>query len=225
VLQDLRFALRSLRTRPGFTVTVVLTLALGIGANAAVFDVLDRLLFRPPAHVRDASHVVRLYLTLTSGPGHSYTSAITSYGVFRDLRDNTHTFTSLAAFHESEFSVGRGLEAEKLRGALVSHSYFPLLGVSPVLGRFFGADEDRIGAFPVAVVSYGYWQRRLGGDPAVLGKPLRVGPDAYTIVGVTPRGFTGVNPENVDLWLPVERANTLVAGHDMVSEPEAHHSL
>ncbi len=181
MLQELRYSVCSLRSRPGFTATVVLTLALGIGANAAVFDVLDRLLFRPPAHVHDADRVARLHITQTYGPGRSFTGAVTSYSVYRDLREHTHTFSALAAFYEGELSVGQGPEAERARGALVSYSYFPLLGVTPALGRFFEAEEDRVGGEPVAVLSYGYWQRRFGGDAGVVGRQVRVGPDGYTV--------------------------------------------
>jgi predicted permease len=202
----------------------VLTLALGIGANAAVFDVLDRLLLRPPAHVMDADRVVRLYLTTTSSFFGTYTSPVTGYEVFRDLRD-AGPFENLAAFHEGEVSVGRGVEAEKARAALVSHSYFSLLGVSPAAGRFFAAEEDRVTAEPVAVLSHGYWRRTFAADPGVLGRQLWVGKDAYTVVGIAPRGFTGVNVDNVDLWLPIERASELVFGHDVVSGDAARGSV
>ncbi|MBI2616493.1 MAG: ABC transporter permease, partial [Gemmatimonadetes bacterium] len=219
-MNDLRYALRGLRNSPGFTAAVVLTLALGIGANAAVFDVLDRLLLRPPPHVEDAERVVRLYLTQRS-PTFAFTSPVTSYAVFRDLRDNARSVTNLAAFYHGDVSVGRGLEAEKARGSLVSDTYFPLLGVRPALGRFFAAEEDRVAATPVVVLSYGYWRRRFAGDSTALGRDVWLAGEPFTVIGVAPRGFTGVNLENVDLWVPIERANRLVFGHDLLGNPDA----
>lgn len=219
MLQDLRYALRSLRTQPAFTAAVVLTLALGIGANAAVFDVLDRLLLRPPAHVQDADHVVRVHFTQKSHAFGTYTSAGTTWGVYSDLGEGTRSFANLAAVWQSQISVGRGQEADRARASLVSHTYFPLLGVSPALGRFFAAEEDRVSAEPVVVLSYGYWRRRFGGDPNVLGRQLWLGSDPYAVIGIAPRGFTGVSLENVDLWLPIQRANALVFGRNILSDP------
>ena len=219
LVTDLRYALRALRGNVGFTTVAVLTLALGIGANAAVFDALDTLLVRPPALVRQPDRVVRLYFTVTYPGWGTNTSPVTSYGVYRALREGARAFSDLAAFHQGDLSVGRGLEAERAHGALVSHSYFPLLGVSPALGRTFTAEEDRLGADPVVVLGYGYWQRRFGGDPEILGRQLWLGRDPYTVIGVTPKGFTGVNLDNVDLWLPLVRANALVFGWDVLSDP------
>ncbi len=219
-MNEIRLALRSLRNNLAFTATVVATLALGIGANAAVFDVLDRLLFRPPSDVQEADRLARIYFTQTYRDLGTYTSAVNSWAVYADLREGARSFQGLAAFHEGDVSAGRGQEAEKARASLVSHTYFPLLGVRAALGRFFAPEEDRVGADPVVVLGYGYWRRRFAGDSTALGRQVWLGRDPYTIVGVAPKGFTGVGLQHIDLWLPIERGNTLVFGHDVVSDPE-----
>lgn len=219
LVQDRRYALRSLRQSPGFSASVVLTLALGIGANASVFGVVDTMFFRPPAHVRDPAALKRIYFR-QYGPSGEYAGPVTSFPVYMDLAENARSLTAVAATTGSrELSLGTGVESKPARALLVTHTYFPLLGVGPALGRFFGAEEDQPGVEQVAVVSYSFWQRHFGGDPGALGKTLRLGTDVYTLIGVAPRGFTGANVETVDLWLPMRRANALVFGRDVLASP------
>ncbi len=204
-MSDLRFALRSLRANPGFTAAVILTLALGLGANTTMFGVLDTLLLRPPAHVRDAGRVQQLYFLSDFGPGHVYTMSRTSVPAYEDLR-GVPAFQNLAASLFANVSVGRGADARPADVRAVTASYFPLLGVQPAFGRFFDSTEDRLGAAPTAVVSYQYWRRQLHGDPAALGHTLPIGRSSYAIVGVAPEGFTGEELNGPDVWLPLRTA-------------------
>jgi len=212
-MNDLRYALRTLARSPGLSLAAVLTLGLGIGANTAMFGVVDRLFFRRPAHVVDPNRVARLYVTTTM-PGYgTNTMSIGTYPRYQDFRDRARSFTAVAAYGSGRLSLGLGAQAEGVRGELVTASLFSLLGVRPELGRFFGADEDSVGhAAHVAVLSREFWQRRFGADPAVLGKTLQLGRNVYTVIGVAPRGFAGIDLDIPDLWLPITAAAPEVMG-------------
>lgn len=219
MLRDLRYAFRSLVREPGFAAAAVLCLALGIGVNAVMFGVVDTLLFRPPAHVRDSGRIVRAYFTETysSGPN---TSTEVSFPKYVSLRDGVPGFASIAAFWSDSLAVRHGVEVEKVSASLVSHSYFSLLGVAPALGRFFGAAEDRAGGAPVAVLGEGFWRERFGGDPLAVGRPIRIGTSVYTVVGVAPRGFRGPDLRPIDVWLPVSVAAPEQFDRDVLSSPD-----
>src|SRR5207244_11356424 len=192
MLQDFRYALRTLARSPGLTLAAVLTLGLGIGANTAMFGVVDRLFFRPPAHVVDPDRVVRINVTTTESPSGIATIPIGAYQRYLDFRDRTHGFTAVAAYGGRGFSLGLGPQAERVTGKLVTGSFFSLLGVRPELGRFFDADEDSVGhAAHVAVLSREFWKRRFGEDRTVLGTTLRLGRSGYTVIGVAPQAFSG----------------------------------
>ncbi len=206
LIQDLRYALRGLARTPGFVAAVVVTLALGIGANATMFGVLDVLLLRPPEHVTRAERVVRAYFRRPIPGLGMITQPTTSLPAYESLRDGAPPFASVAVHWPTTMSLGRGPEARQVAVTLVSHTYFPTLGVAPALGRFFGAAEDRVGGQPVAVVSYGFWRRQLGGDRAAVGRVLQIGRGTYTVIGVAPPGFTGVDLAGPDVWLPVYAA-------------------
>lgn len=211
--QDLRYALRTLLRTPTLTVAAIVCLALGIGANATIFGVVDTLLFRPPAHVEDPDRVVRLYFRKTPPGFGTYTTSTTGYPLFTALRDSAHAFQSVAAFtHGQGASLGRGPEAKPIKLSLVSATFFPLLGVRPALGRFFGPDEDRQGVAPVVVLSHGFWRRQFGGDSSVLGQSVPLGKGTYTIVGVAPPGFFGIDLQNVDGWAPIAAATPDLMG-------------
>jgi len=213
MFHDLRYALRTLARSPGLSLAAVLTLGLGIGANSAMFGVVDRLFFRPPAHVVDPDRVVRLYVTTTIPSWGTNTSPIGTYPRYEDLRDHARSFTAVAAYGERRFSLGLGPQAEPVTGRMVTASFFSVLGVRPELGRFFGADEDSVGrAAHVAVLSREFWVRRFGADRAVLGKTLQLGRNVCTVIGVTPQGFTGIDLEVPDLWLPLTAAAPEVMG-------------
>jgi len=213
---DLRFAARGLRRSPGFTATVVVTLALGLGATAAMFGVLDRLLLRAPIGVRDPGHVVRLYVrhTRASFFGSRFQRSF-SYADFGD-------FAGARSVSEVAFDGGRRLSVgwsdafggTRARADLVSGEFFGLLGVRPVRGRSLLPADDSVGSPPAAVISYGFFRSRYAADPSVVGRIVHINGDAYTIVGVAPPGFSGLSPQKVDVWLPVA-----VAGNDLFGPP------
>ena len=202
--QDLRYVLRAIRHAPGFSVMVVLTLGLGLGANAAMFGIIDRLLLRGPAYVVDADRVVRIYATEKNPDGTESTRGILGYVLYTHLRENSRDFDDLAVVARTEVTVGRGAEAHRAMIGRASWNFFPLLGVKPVIGRFFSADEDRAPQGEnVVVLEEGYWRRTFGGDRNVIGKTMVMGGITYTIVGVVPQGFTGVQLERRDAWVPI----------------------
>ncbi|HKJ03915.1 MAG TPA: ABC transporter permease, partial [Longimicrobiales bacterium] len=197
-------ALRGLARSPGFTVSVVTILALGLGANAVMFNVVDRLLLSPPAHVVDANSVRALYLTRTLTEGTPLTGRTMAYGDYADFK-TLPAFQAVAAISgDQDETLGRGEGARRVRTVGASASFFPLLGVRPQLGRFFSEDEDAPGAPGTVVLSYEFWQRAFGADPGVLGRTLDLDSGDYTVIGVTPPAFTGTDLTPVDLWLPLE---------------------
>lgn len=203
---DVRYAVRGLRRQPGFTAVVVLTLALGIGANAVMFGVIDRLLLEPPAGVRDAGAVKRVYQTLNFPVQGPTTQAEATYPDYVMLRDHGDAFASVAAYTHRSVTYGQGHEAQHVPGALATSGFFSLLGVRPMLGRFFTADEDRPpSGTRVAVLGFDFWRRQFGSDPNMIGKVVDLDHDPYTIIGVLPEGFTGIDMdmEPVDIWVPM----------------------
>ena len=202
--QDLRYVVRAIRHAPGFSAMVVLTLGLGIGANAAMFGIVDRLLLRGPAHVVDPDRVVRVYVTQQDGDLGESTGSVVGFVTYSHLRDNAKDFEDLAVYARTEATVGRGADAHRIMLGRVSWNFFPMLGVRPALGRFFGADEDHLPQGEnVIVLDEGYWKRAFAGDRGVLGRAMTVGGVTYTIVGIVPQGFTGVELERRDAWVPI----------------------
>jgi predicted permease len=192
VLQDVRYAWRVMKGRPGFTAAVVLTLGLGVGANTAMFGIMDRLLLRAPAMMRSPERVHRVYLSYLWN-GRLNTEHNHAYRRYLDLALQTRSFDASAAFDNRPLPVGLGEQARELDVTAASASYFELFDVRPVLGRFYSAREDRLPAGErVAVLSYGFWQSEFGGARDVLGKTLHVGEELYTVIGVAPRQFAGI---------------------------------
>lgn len=201
--QDVRLALRGMRRSPAFAAVVILTLGLGIGANVAMFNIVDRLMFRPLAYLRDPASVHRIYWQW-SERGSVITTSSTQYARYLDLERWTTSFSRLAAFYERDLAIGRGESARERRVAAVSASYFDFFDARPVLGRFFTADEDvtPVGA-DVAVVSYAFWRSDFGGRD-VRGELLQIGDFTATIIGVAPPGFGGVNDtQPVAAFVPI----------------------
>ena len=194
--QDVRYALRMLRRAPGFTAIAVLTLALGIGANTAIFSLFNQLLLRS-LPVQDPDRLVSLSAPGPKPGSKSYGVAgnwddVFSYPMFRDLEGVPNVFSGLAAHRDLDVNLTWGGETSQGKGMLVSGSYFPVLGLQPALGRLIGPADDRVVGEPaLAVLSYDYWQARLGGSPRVLNQTLSVNGRMLTIVGVAPRGFAG----------------------------------
>jgi putative ABC transport system permease protein len=196
--QDVRFGLRGLRRSPGFTATVIVTLGLGIGANTVMFNVVDRLMFRPHAYLRDPGTAHRIYWQRQER-GATVTTLTTQYARYLDLQKWTRSFSQFASFSERGLTVGTGELAREMRVAVVSASYFDFFDARPVLGRFFTASDDVIprGA-DVIVLSHTFWQSEFG-ERDVRGERLRVGDINATIIGVAPPGFNGV----ADAYPPV----------------------
>jgi predicted permease len=205
LLHDFVVSARSLRREPLFATGAVLTLALGIGANATMFGVIDRLMLRGPAYVVNASEVNQIFISHKARSGNTITSATINYASYTALRDNAHSFAAVAAYAAPSTGLyGSGSEARPIREAFATWDLFPLLGVHPLVGRFFTRAEDvpPHGA-SVAVISEEMWQRDMGGAADVIGKRITVSNQSYTIIGVAPRGFTGPQRLRADVWLPM----------------------
>ncbi|MEP6915667.1 MAG: ABC transporter permease, partial [Acidobacteriota bacterium] len=193
-----RYALRSLWKRPGVSALVVLTLAIGIGANAAIFEMIDALVLRPFA----MPDVERIAMVAEASPASGADSRETvSPANFLDWKNQADTFERLAAFEWWDVNLAGGDEPERVAGFNVSADFFPVLGVQPALGRMFTADEETPGRHRRAVLGYGLWQRRFGGDRAVLGRTVLLDTEPYEIVGVAPRGFDF--PMGSQIWAPL----------------------
>lgn len=216
-------SLRNLARNPGLALLVALTLGLGIGANAAMFTILDRLLFSPPAHVQEHASVHRL-MRERSFLGELSRAPLGTYPDVRDQAANSGV-AAVAAYDAFRVTLGRGRNAEEIRAILAESALFPLLGVTAQRGRFFGPEDDRAGAEPVAVVSHEFWSSALAEDPDVLGSTLELDGIRFTVVGVAPAGFTGVELAPVDVWLPLQLGGALVWGSDSWRESRGFHWL
>ena len=193
--RDIRHVLRSLAASPGFTITVVVTLALGTGANATMFGIVDRLLFRPPPLLEYPERVHRVHLYRTSR-GVESTCCGGHYARFTDLDTMTRSFDIVAGVTLRNMAVGPGDAAREMRIAAVSADFFELFDARPVLGRYFTADEDRPpSGSPVVVLSHAFWRAQLGERRDVLGSTVHIGPAVYTVIGVAARGFVGLWPD------------------------------
>jgi predicted permease len=227
-MQDLRHACRTLARTPGFTFVAVATLALGVGVNTTLFSAYDAVALKP-LPVADASSVVRLMRTLESHFVGENQYAF-SYPEYVNLRDRQNAFQSVAAaswpvrvlVSGSDETAGGSTQFKTAQAQIVSGNYFGALGINAMLGRVFGANEDRApGGSPVVVLSHAYWQRQFRGDPQALGRIVRIGNTSFTIIGVAPREFTGtsLNPQVPDLWAPVSMQQQLVPGQDWLHKP------
>ena len=213
---DVRYALRQLKNSPVFAITVILSLTLGLGANTTIFTFVNALLLRPPAVV-DGGRLVEVVTHNAKASGiESYTNL--SYPLYVDLRDHNRSLSGFAAFDGDPRTVSwsHGGEGEIVYGQLVSSNFFSVLGVEPALGRFFQPDEDKGGAgAPTVVISNLFWQRQLGGDRAVLGRVLILNGASYTVIGVTPKSFTGVIiGTRHDFWTTLAMTPTLIHDRD-----------
>jgi hypothetical protein len=178
-----RYSLRLLSKNPGFAAAAILTLAVGIGANTAIFSVVNSVLLRPLAF-SDSSRLVRLYTHDQTRENLGLT-----FLDFLDVRARSKPFRGLAASWQNDANLFDQNGPQKIRAAFATADLFPLLEVRPLMGRLFRPSDDRVGYEPIAVISYGLWQRRYGGDTAIVGKSIEVDSSPYTVVGVLPRGF------------------------------------
>jgi predicted permease len=196
---DVRYGLRMLRKDPGFTAVAVLTLALGIGANTAIFSVVNGVLLNPLPF----PHAEQLVTLSESKP--NFATGSISYPNFRDWQRNNHTFASMAISRPISFSLTGTGNAEQLRAELLSSDYFSLLGVKPVIGRMFAPGEDEVGAAPVALISAGLWKRKFGASPEVVGRSIKLDGGSFTIVGVIPADFDLLlrSFRNSEVYVPI----------------------
>ena len=191
MLSDVRFALRTLRKSPVFTAVAVLSLALGIGANTAIFSLVDQILLRL-LPVKDPSQLVLLTMKGFHYGGNWGYNAL-SYPMYKDFSENNTVFSGMFCRFENRVSLGFEGHTERTAAELVSGTYFPVLGVGAALGRTFTPDDDRVpGGHPVMVLSYEFWKTRFAADPHVLGKTVLMNGHSFTIIGVGERGFDGV---------------------------------
>jgi predicted permease len=190
--QDIKYALRSLRTKPGFAIAVVTTLALGIGANAAMFGIVDRLLFRPPPLLEDPESAHRVYMFLTVR-GKEVPRGGNQFARYKDIQRWTTSFSAVAGYAQRSLAVGVGDASREMSIGVVSANFFDFFDARPVIGRYFTAAEDSTpSGTPVAVLSHSMWQVQYGGRRDVLGQKIQIGSIVYTVIGVSPRGFVGL---------------------------------
>jgi predicted permease len=211
----LRSALRTLLRSRALTVTAVLTLGLAVGANTALFSLVNAILLRPLPGVADPGRLVNVHRTAADGTTfHSF-----SHPDYADLSERGGRFVRLAAFNGRGASLGTGGVPEVVGTQLVSGNYFDVLGVRPLLGRMLSEADDRVaGASPVAVVSHSLWQRRLGGDPSAIGRSIRLNGFPFTVVGVAPPGFQGhFVGFPFEVWVPLAMAAQAAPGEDLAS--------
>jgi macrolide transport system ATP-binding/permease protein len=220
LIQDLRYGLRMLAKAPGLTAVVVLSLALGIGANTAIFTLINAVLLKTlpvqnpqelallswSSHGWAAGIMGNVAGEMDQDKAGRMTSPSFSYPVYDEIRVHSQAFSNVLALagNDSQLNLGYQGEPGRAEGELVSGTFFSTLGVEPILGRPITADDDRFGASPVAVISYGYWERRFGADLAVVGRKITINAVPFTIAGVCPPEFYGVQPgRSVEVWLPL----------------------
>jgi putative ABC transport system permease protein len=203
IRQDLAYALRSLRNQPGFTAMAVLMLAVGIGANVAIFALVNAVLLKPLPFADPARlMIVHMLAPDREAPG-VFRQVVWSYPKYRVLRDRQGVFESTALFTSANWNLTGSDSPERVVGEVVESSYFHVLGVGLQAGRTFSADETRApGSAPLAVLGYGFWMRRFGGDPGLLGRTVGLNGVPYTIVGVLPPGVRGLTGQ-ADVWVPL----------------------
>src|SRR5256885_15304499 len=212
-MNDLRFALRQLRKSPGFTLIAVLTLALGIGANTAIFSVIYAVLLQPLPYP-EGDRIVILTETDTNQPQISV-----AYPDFVDWQRDQTVFDALALSRRESYNLS-GLEGrapEQVSGALVTASFFKVIGLSPQIGRVFTEEEDRAGGPLVAVISDALWQRLFQRDPAVIGRSVTFANEPYTIIGVMPPQMS--SPRTVEVWFPIMRRAAAPEWQDRRNHP------
>jgi putative ABC transport system permease protein len=194
--QDLRYGARMLLKQPGFTLIAIITLALGIGANTAIFSIVNAALLRPFPY-KEPERLVILRERVSVGGGFS-----PSYPNFVDWRAQNTVFDAISAVRQNEsFNLTGAGEPERVPGRLVSAEFFSTLGIEPLLGRDFLAEEDSPGATPAAILSYGFWRRRFGNDPGIIGKQLTLNNQSFTVIGITPANFQF--GEEADITVPI----------------------
>ena len=218
-LQDLRFGCRSLRLNPGFAATVVITLALGIGVNIAIFSITDAVLFKPLPGIHDPNRLVALYSDDRDTADVEFQGI--SYPDYLDLRELDDAPADLAAFLRVSFILTNDDAAVEVVGDFVSGTYFSVLGTTPEIGRLLGPADDQPGAPLVTVIGYQLWQERFGGASAIVGQTITLNDESWTIVGVAPRNFHGslldwYGDSSIDVFVPLHTLDR----HPLLNQPD-----
>ena len=212
--QDVRYGFRRLRQSPGFTALAILSLALGIGANTAIFSLVDTVLLRP-LPVAHPEQLVEVYGTMHNGADYT----IQSYPNYKDYRDRNNVFTGLLVYRFAPMSLSHSDRNERVWGYIVSGNYFDVLGVAPMLGRTFLPEEDKTeGSHPVAILGYGCWQHRFGADPNIVGQTVTLNGHAFNVVGVMPKGFIGTEVAYApEIFVPTMMDKVIEPGADWLN--------
>jgi hypothetical protein len=199
--QDLRYGARMLLKNPGFTTIALITLALGIGANTAIFSLIDAVLLKT-LPVKDPEQLV----ALTSVTGAEERRPSFSYPTFHDLRERNQVFAEIFAYDGLALNLSKGDRTDRVSGQLVSGNFFSGLGAAPLLGRVFSSEDDKTpGAHAVAILGHDFWRRKFASDPNVVGKTIRLNGYPFTVVGIAAPGFFGVEaPASPEVWVPIE---------------------
>ncbi|HEX9544429.1 MAG TPA: ABC transporter permease [Pyrinomonadaceae bacterium] len=202
--QDFRYGIRAAIKNPIFAIILIVTLALGIGANTAIFSVVNAVLLRPLPYAESD----RLVIVFSAWPAQGIRKAGSALPDYREYRDQNHTLESLGGFFYSDFNLSAGNQTpERVQGALITSNLFPVLRVAPVIGQNFLPEDQKWGQHHVALLSYGLWQRQLGGDPNIVGRQINLNGATYTVRGVMPLGMVFFdNLPQVDLWTPISFA-------------------
>src|ERR1044072_1849882 len=182
--QDIRYGLRTLRNNFGFTMVAIFMLALGIGANTAIFSVINAMILNPP-HLAEAERLTAIWRTTKD----KRTEGYASYLEMQDWRAQNQSFEAIGAYKPNGYIVQSDEQAERLDGMRVTANFLSLLKISPQLGRDFREEEEKRGAQPVTIISHRFWQTRLGGDAGIIGQPLTLSGKSFTIIGILPADF------------------------------------
>ncbi|HET9401638.1 MAG TPA: ABC transporter permease [Candidatus Acidoferrales bacterium] len=218
--RDITYGVRVLAKQPGYTAMAILTLALGIGVNATIFSLFNAVVLKP-LPVADPSRVVSLYSQVR---GERQQGQVFSFDEYKFCRDHNSVFSGTAAYSGATIIVGdlqnsAGSEPAWIRSQIVSGNFFDVLGTPAFRGRTFSADEDSTeGTHPVAVLSYGMWQTRFGGDPFIIGKQIELNSLKYSVIGIMPPDFIGTEPDNTALWVPLMMSSNIHFGNSMLQD-------
>ena len=218
LINDIRYGLRNFVKRPGFTAIAIITLALGIGANTAIFSLVNTVLLRP-LPVPHPEELTEVYGTFHNGADYT----IQSYLNYKDYRDRNDVFSGLMAYRFAPMSISHESRNERIWGYLVSGNYFDVLGVQPFLGRYFTPEEDRTpGAYPLAVISYGCWQKRFASDRGIVGRALSLNGRTFTVIGVAPQGFNGTEVAyRPEIFVPMAMAHEVEPGSNWLESRDS----
>ena len=222
LFQDLRYGARQLLKRPGFTFLAIISMALGIGANTAIFSLVDTVAFRP-LPVRNASELQELYGVLHNGADYT----LQSYLNYKDYRDRNQVFSGLIAYRISVASLSHNGNNERVWGTMASGNYFDVLGVPPFLGRGFLPEEDQTPkSHPVVVLSYGCWQKRFGSDPSIVGRSVLLNNVPFTVIGVARKGFIGTDVAYApEFWTPMMMGPVIEPGSTWLESRDSDNSF